>query len=162
MSSETRKTHFIKKNKYSILKILKSNPNKSLNYKQLSKILNITEEKKYIMDCLHQLLKSNKIIEVKKGKFKAKKKLNYYTGIFYGSARGLGYVKFDESNEDVKIPSNKTKNALNGDEVEFYLNNRKRNGKATGEIIEVIKRYKLKAQLKLSSPDYSICKSVVI
>ena len=143
MSLETRKTNFIKKTKYSILKILKSNPNKSLNYKQLSKILNITEEKKYIIDCLYQLSKNKKIIEVKKGKFKVKQNSNYYTGIFYGSARGLGYVKFDESNEDVKIPINKTKNALNGDEVEFYINNRKRNGKSTGEIIEVIKRFKL-------------------
>ena len=142
MPKTNKKTNSYKKYSSKILYILKNNS--SLNYKQISMKLGVHTPKKRadIIECLHYLLTSQQIKEIKRGTYQIKKKEKYYSGIFDISARGSGYVISEDFNDDVFIPSNKTMGALTGDDVEFYLLNRKKRGKLEGEITKIKKRHK--------------------
>jgi ribonuclease R/exosome complex exonuclease DIS3/RRP44 len=127
-----------------ILSILKKEKGKSLNYKQIAAILKLDDasSRNQIIKTLHALTAKKEIEEVERGKFKAVITAEYHTGILDLSAKGSGYVISDEFDEDVFIPTNKINRALNGDEVEFYVYNRRKRGKFEGEITNVIKRAK--------------------
>lgn len=142
MPKTNKKTNSYKKYSSKILYILKNNS--SLNYKQISMKLGVhtPKQRAEIIECLHYLLTSHQIKEIKRGTYQIKKKDKYYSGIFDISARGSGYVISEDFNDDVFIPSNKTMGALTGDEVEFYLLNRKKRGKLEGEITQIKKRHK--------------------
>ena len=127
-----------------ILSILKKEKGKSLNYKQIAAILKLDDasSRNQIIKTLHALTAKKEIEEVERGKFKAVITTEYHTGILDLSAKGSGYVISDEFDEDVFIPTNKINRALNGDEVEFYVYNRRKRGKFEGEITNVVKRAK--------------------
>ena len=127
-----------------ILSILKKEKGKSLNYKQIAAILKLDDasSRNQIIKTLHALTVKKEIEEVERGKFKAVITAEYHTGILDLSAKGSGYVISDEFDEDVFIPTNKINRALNGDEVEFYVYNRRKRGKFEGEITNVVKRAK--------------------
>ena len=127
-----------------ILSILKKEKGKSLNYKQIAAILKLDDasSRNQIIKTLHALTAKKEIEEVERGKFKAVITAEYHTGILDLSAKGSGYVISDEFDEDVFIPTNKINRALNGDEVEFYVYNRRKRGKFEGEITNVVKRAK--------------------
>uniref|UniRef100_UPI00404942A7 ribonuclease R n=2 Tax=Gelidibacter sp. TaxID=2018083 RepID=UPI00404942A7 len=127
-----------------ILSILKKEKGKSLNYKQIAAILKLDDasSRNQIIKTLHALTAKKEIEEVERGKFKAVITAEYHTGILDLSAKGSGYIISDEFDEDVFIANNKINRALNGDEVEFYVYNRRKRGKFEGEITNIIKRAK--------------------
>lgn len=127
-----------------ILSILKKEKGKSLNYKQIAAILKLDDpsSRNQIIKNLHELTAKKEIEEVERGKYKAIITAEYHTGILDLSAKGSGYIISDEFDEDVFITNNKINRALNGDEVEFYVYNRRKRGKFEGEITSIIKRAK--------------------
>ena len=70
-----------------------------------------------------------------------KKKLKQ-KGIFRSTEKGFGFVELeDENKEDVFIAPQMTKNALNGDKVEFIvINPASNNRRAEGKIVKVLER----------------------
>lgn len=128
----------------SVLNAVKQDPSKSYNYKQICAQLNITDTsgRNQVIKKLHQLKSKGKIEEIERGKFKIIKAIDYYTGRIDVSARGTGYVITEELEEDIMIPKRSLGQALNGDEVEVYVYNRKRGAQPEGEITRVIKRNK--------------------
>lgn len=142
MPKKQKKSSAFKKHISRILSILNTSP--SLNYKQISMKLGVHNPRKRaeVIECIHYLMISNQIEETKRGVYKIKKKDKYYSGVFDLSARGSGYVISEGFEEDVFIPSNKTMGALSGDEVEFYILNRKKKGRFEGEITQITKRSK--------------------
>lgn len=127
-----------------ILSILKKEKGKSLNYKQIAAILKLDDasSRNQIIKTLHALTAKKDIEEVERGKYKVIVTAEYHTGILDLSAKGSGYIISDEFDEDVFIAANKINRALNGDEVEFYVYNRRKRGKFEGEITNIIKRAK--------------------
>ena len=127
-----------------ILSILKKEKGKTLNYKQIAAILKLDDasSRNQIIKKLHELAAKKEIEEVERGKYKAIVTAEYHTGILDLSAKGSGYIISDEFDEDVFIAANKINRALNGDEVEFYVYNRRKRGKFEGEITNIIKRAK--------------------
>ena len=127
-----------------ILSILKKEKKKTFNYKQIAAILGVNDasSRNQIIKKLHQLHAKKEIEEVERGKYKAVVKAEYHTGILDLSAKGSGYVISNDFNEDVFVASNNINRALNGDEVEFYVYKRRKNGRIEGEITEIIKRAK--------------------
>jgi ribonuclease R/exosome complex exonuclease DIS3/RRP44 len=128
----------------SILGILRQEPNKDFNYKQICGKLQITDAsgRNQVIKKLHLLKSKAKIEEVDRGKFKIIKAIDYYTGIIDISSRGTGYVITKELQEDIMIPKRSVGQALNGDEVEVYVYHRRRGQQPEGEITKVIKRKK--------------------
>jgi ribonuclease R len=128
----------------SVLNAIKQDPDKSYNYKQICALLNITDSsgRNQVIKKLHQLKSKSKIEEIDRGKFKIIKAIDYYTGRIDVSTRGTGYVITEELDEDIMIPKRSLGQALNGDQVEVYVYNRKRGSQPEGEITRVIKRKK--------------------
>ena len=139
--SKTKSTAF-KKHINRILSILNSSA--ALNLKQISMKLGINNpiERVEVIECLHYLMISNQIDEKRRGIYTIKTNNKYLTGIFDLTARGSGYIISNDFEEDIYIPSNKTMGALSGDEIEFYILNRKKKGRLEGEVNQILKRSK--------------------
>ncbi|KEZ92456.1 MULTISPECIES: ribonuclease R [Nonlabens] len=128
----------------SVLNVLKQEPNKDFNYKQICAKLSITDAstRNQVIKRLHQLKAKAQIEETGRGKFKIIKAIDYYTGTIDISTRGTGYVITEELQEDIMIPRRSLGQALNGDQVEVYVYHRRRGQQPEGEITKVIERKK--------------------
>ena len=127
-----------------ILSILKKDRTQTFNYKQIAAKLGVDDasSRNQIIKKLQQLKAKQEIEEVDRGKFRAIVNTEYYTGILDLTSKGTGYVISDEFDDDIFIASNNINKALNGDEVELYVYNRRKRGKLEGEITNIIKRAK--------------------
>jgi ribonuclease R len=127
-----------------ILSILKKERNQSFNYKQIASKLGVNDanSRNQIIKNLHDLHGKKEIEEVERGKYKAIFTAEYHTGKLDLAAKGNGYIISDDFDEDVFVASNNINKALHGDEVEFYVYKRRKQGKMEGEITQVIKREK--------------------
>ncbi len=128
----------------SIINVLKNDPDKTFNYKQVCAKLQITDAstRNQVIKKLHLLKSKGKLEEIDRGKFKFIKAIDYYTGTIDISSRGTGYVITNELQEDIMIPRKSLGQALNGDEVEVYVYHRRRGQQPEGEVIKIIKRHK--------------------
>jgi ribonuclease R len=125
-----------------ILLVFRENPNKKLNYKQVSKILKVKEMgvKIQIIDVIKEMVISGTLTEEQRGSYRLLEKTStLITSIKNTNSRG-SYANIDEENE-VFIPKEYTQFALAGDEVEILLFPKRKN-KQEGEIIKIIKRKK--------------------
>jgi ribonuclease R len=125
-----------------ILLVFRKNPNKKLNYKQVSKILKVKEMgvKIQIIDVIKEMVISGTLTEEQRGSYRLlEKKSTLITTIKNTNSRG-SYANIDEENE-VFIPKEYAQFALAGDEVEVLLFPKRKN-KQEGEIITIIKRKK--------------------
>ncbi|WP_299435835.1 ribonuclease R [uncultured Aquimarina sp.] len=127
-----------------ILKILKSEPGKTFNYKQIAAKFGVDDasSRNQIIKKLTQLAAKKEIEEIDRGKFKIVPNINTYSGILEITSKGTGYVIVKDLEDDIFVPNNNLNKALNGDEVEVYIYKRKRRGKSEGEISRVISRKK--------------------
>ena len=125
-----------------ILLVFRENPNKKLNYKQVSKILKVKEMgvKIQIIDVIKEMVISGILTEEQRGSYRLlEKTTTLITTIKNTNSRG-SYANIDEENE-VFIPKEYAQFALAGDEVEVMLFPKRKN-KQEGEIINIIKRKK--------------------
>ena len=125
-----------------ILLVFRENPNKKLNYKQVSKILKVKEMgvKIQIIDVIKEMVISGTLSEEQRGSYRLlEKTTTLITTIKNTNSRG-SYANIDEENE-VFIPKEYAQFALAGDEVEVMLFPKRKN-KQEGEIINIIKRKK--------------------
>ncbi|WP_299259189.1 ribonuclease R [uncultured Aquimarina sp.] len=127
-----------------ILKILKSDPNQTFNYKQIAAKFGVDDpsSRNQIIKKLSQLAAKKEIEEIDRGKFKIVPNINTYSGRLDITSKGTGYVTVPDLEDDIFIPNNNLNKALNGDEVEVYVYKRKRRGKSEGEITRIISRKK--------------------
>ncbi|WP_298546923.1 ribonuclease R [uncultured Aquimarina sp.] len=127
-----------------ILKILKSEPNQTFNYKQIAAKFGVDDpsSRNQIIKKLSQLAAKKEIEEIDRGKFKIVPNINTYSGRLDITSKGTGYVIVADLEDDIFIPNNNLNKALNGDEVEVYVYKRKRRGKSEGEITRIISRKK--------------------
>ncbi len=148
----SKKEEIKKQLKQSALSLFESSPRQVFNYKQVAKALGNMgkEHKKYISGLLYSMAKDGFLVEAYKGKFKLspahieKQKTigPFITGRVDMKQTGKAYVITEELLDDVRISSNNTGFALNGDIVKVRLFPRRKNQKVEGEIIEVLKRTK--------------------
>ncbi len=128
----------------SILDILRKSPSTSFNYKQIAAKLDLTDasSRNQIIRNLAQLAAKKQIEEEEKGKFKMAGNPEYYQGKLDMTTKGFGYVVVDDMEEDIFIPANALNKALNGDEVEVYIYNKRKKRKSEGEIVRIVNRKK--------------------
>ena len=125
-----------------ILVVFRQNPNKKLNYKELSKKLGVKEMgvKIQIIDVMKEMVLSGVLNEDPVGSFRlVEKKSTLISTIKNTNSRG-GYVELDKENE-VFIPKEYSQFTLAGDDVEILLFPKKKN-KQEGEVVRVINRKK--------------------
>ncbi len=128
-----------------ILKVLSSNRNKSLNYKQIASELHITDfaQRQIINVVLEELKNKGLVQEPERGKFIIKSVEMFITGKVDMTSSGNAYIISEETEEDVVVAPKKTLNAMHGDIVKVRIFP-KGKGKQEGEIVEVLERAKIK------------------
>ncbi|MGY5851284.1 ribonuclease R [Salegentibacter sp. F14] len=126
----------------SITDILRKNGGQAFNYKQIAAKLGVNDanSRNQIIKKLSQLTAKKQIEEVERGKFKINDHRDYYRGIIDMTTKGYAYVVVEDLDEDVFISPNHLNTAFNGDEVEIYIYNRRRNRKSEGEVTKILKR----------------------
>ncbi|MDX1542981.1 MAG: RNB domain-containing ribonuclease, partial [Christiangramia sp.] len=126
----------------SIIDILRKNPGKTYNYKQIASVLGVNDasSRNQIIKKLAQLAAKKQIEEVDRGKFKIESSRNYYTGVLDLTTKGYGYVMVEELADDIFIANKDLNAAFDGDTVEIYVYNRRRRKRSEGEITKILKR----------------------
>ncbi len=127
-----------------ILSVLRRNPKKPLNYKQIAARLEVEDHhaRDQIIKDLAHLAGKNKIDPVGHGKFKIAGLPNYYEGVLDMTTSGNGYVIVEELSQDIFIPHKRLNHALDGDEVQVFLFDHTHKKKLEGEITRVLHRKK--------------------
>ncbi len=127
-----------------LLKILREEPTKLFNYKQLASQLDISDQntKQLITKVLYEMVEEGKIEEVYTGKFKIISAAAYISGIVDMTRSGSAFIVSDEIKEDVFISQSNLSHALHGDEVKVYLYAQRKKKQPEGEVVEIIKAAK--------------------
>ena len=135
-----------KRLKEEILEIFYRHPQKSYNYKQISSRLNIVnhQERKLVMDTLADLERTDYLLETGKGKYQVKLKTSLLEGKIEFTSEGVGYLTGADIKEEVYIWGKNLHHALPGDLVRVRLYAHHRNKALEGEVIEILKRSKIR------------------
>ncbi|MFA6401525.1 MAG: ribonuclease R [Salinivirgaceae bacterium] len=125
-----------------ILGVFNEDLGRSLNYKQMAKLLHIKDAQtsRLINSCLVELSKKGDLIEIHRGKFKLKTQGNYITGKVDLTAKGSAYIISDQIERDVFIEAKNLHHALHDDLVKVYVYARKMRNHVEGEVVEILKR----------------------
>ena len=127
-----------------IVGIFSNNPDKTFNYKQISRQLEIKDMgiKQLIVGILFDLVDLDFLTEISTGKFKMKSKIGHITGTVDMTARGAAFIVSEDIEEDVFVSQANLNRAMHGDIVKVYLYAKKRSKQPEGEVVEIIKRKK--------------------
>lgn len=125
-----------------ILKILKREPGKSFNHKQIAAKLQVDDpnSRNQIVKNLSQLQAKKHIEETARGKYTFNATSHYHTGTLDSTSKGDGYVIVEGMEQDIYIPKNNMNKALHGDTVKVYVYKQRRSKKHEGEIVEILER----------------------
>ncbi len=126
----------------SILAIIRAQPDREFNYRAISTVLGIKD--KFTQDVVKELLldleQKNEVVRVDVGKFK----LTVAEGVVEGrvdmASSGNAYLVSNEEKEDIYLTVKNLNGAFHGDTVSVRIIARKKNGRAEGEVLEVLKR----------------------
>lgn len=124
------------------LSTLRQHPGKLLNYKQLSKLMGITDDetRKLLNSCLNELSAAGEIEEPTRGKFRMQGKEELVTGTIDITNNGAAFVVVEGRDEDIYVGPNKLRHALNGDIVTVRITSGGGGRHAEGEVVEIVKR----------------------
>ncbi|SHF72108.1 RNAse R [Salegentibacter echinorum] len=126
----------------SILDILRKEPGKNFNHKQIAAKLGVNDatSRNNIIKKLAHLAGKKQIEQVERGKFKINKGKDYYTAKIDMTTKGYAYAVVEDLDDDIFISPNNLNTAFDGDEVEIYIYKRRRNKKSEGEVTKILNR----------------------
>ncbi len=124
------------------LSFFRQNPNKKLNYKQLSKALKIktSRDRGQLVEVMKQMELSGILEEFQRGSYRFVKKRNIVLAKIKNTNSRGAYAEIDSENE-VFIPKKNCSFVLTGDEVGLFVF-AKKGGRKEAEVVTVIKRVK--------------------
>ncbi|MFC2175428.1 ribonuclease R [Bacteroidota bacterium] len=135
--------HSISKYQDSVLESLSKSPGRTLNYKQIAKRLDITDnqEKNQLAQALHQMKTNGLLREVERGKYRIKQQpAPKLIGKADLTATGAAYVTVEGFDRDIYISPRKVRQALPGDIVKVAAYSNHKGDRVEGEIVEIIER----------------------
>tara|TARA_B100001057_G_scaffold301388_1_gene301606 strand:+ start:28 stop:2148 length:2121 start_codon:yes stop_codon:yes gene_type:complete len=123
-----------------ITSILRQNPRKAFNYKQLSKQIGVGDEntKHLIQIVLEDMEQYDLVVSVSRGKYKLKSKSTIVDGIIDINSAGNAYVNCTNLDDDIFIHRKYIPNVVSGDKVKVSVFPSFKKNKKEGEIIKVI------------------------
>lgn len=137
------KNNHIEKIKRAVQKVFDGNVKKILNPKQVASKLELTssEDRDAVILAMKLLVKEEFLEEVSPGKYISVFKHKFIEGKMEMTQRGTAYVIPEGGGDDILITSEFLNTALDKDRVKVNLF-AKRGEKQTGEVVEVIERYR--------------------
>ncbi|QJD94661.1 ribonuclease R [Mucilaginibacter robiniae] len=129
-----------------VLDVFERNGKESLNYKQVSAMLNVREPeaRDTILEILKEEAKRGILKEISPGKFQVLELKTFVEGTVDMTNDGSAFIVTDDEFEnDIFIAPRKLRNALNGDRVKVYVYAKSKGKHKEGEVIEIIRRNKM-------------------
>ena len=139
-----KKGNVIKDLTRNIFRVLNEDKEKVYNYKQIAAKLKIdnSDGKTQIIKKLAELTKTQKIIEVDRGKFKINEDRKYHVGTLDLTSKGNGYFICDDFEDDLFIPAMNLNHGLDKDLVKVHVYKKRNSAKLEADVIEVLERNK--------------------
>lgn len=126
-----------------VLGLLEKNSSRSFSDKQIIKRLKITNKaaRNIVIDLLEELTDKGKVKRLRNRSYTSSREPEYVSGIVDYVNPKFGYVNTAELEDDIRVPSEHMKFALDGDEVKVMISPRHRKGRRLeGRVTEIIKR----------------------
>ena len=144
MSRKKKQSKQLNKIKRTIVEVFRTNPNKTLNYKQASTRVGASDavSRHFVQTALAILKDEGYLDTEKKGQYKLKEAPGLLEGTIDITQAGRAFVLVDGIDEEVIIPQNKTGSALQGDLVGVRVTRTKKSGRLEGVVEKVIERHK--------------------
>ncbi len=133
----------LEEKKKMVFDFMSSKAYKPMKFKEMVQVLQVpAKQKKDLRRVLEALMDEGKITIDIKGKIKVLPS-NVLTGTFMGTQKGFGFVRPEptqdgENMEDIFIPGNRTKGAMDGDRVQILLHDAPAGRKQEGEVLHVL------------------------
>lgn len=94
-----------------------------------------------LVDRLHAMLRSGRILENRRGEYCLTAKLDLVTGTVSGHRDGFGFVVRDDGEpDDVYLSAREMRPLFHGDRVAIRVTGTDRRGRAEGELVDVLER----------------------
>jgi ribonuclease R len=125
-----------------VIGMLSNHPNKTYNYKQIARYLQIrdSETKQMIHTILQDLTEKEELEEVYTGKYKLKSKGGHIIGTVQMNRNGTASIVSEDFPDEVFVNERNMNHALNGDIVKVYCYAVGRKKIVEGEVVEILKR----------------------
>ena len=129
-----------------VYRLFKDNPKKTFNPRQISRRLNIENNRDSIKHALEQLMEGGKVQDLGDYTYKLKGNLashissNIIIGKVDMTKTGSAYIVSDQMEDDVFVTAKYLNAALHGDQVKVAVWRRRGRKKPEGEILEIVKR----------------------
>ncbi len=126
-----------------IYEFIKSDLYKPMKVKELAMLMCVPRaEKEEFKEMVDRLISEGKVVLDIKGRI-APAGADNYAGIFMGTAKGFGFVRIENEDEDIFIPANATNSAHDKDKVLVTIKTNPEPGKRSreGEVISILERY---------------------
>lgn len=126
-----------------ILELLKDEEYPPMKAKQIAMVMRVPKnEYNEFLNILGNLEMKMKIQKNRKNQYRIVEKV-YYDGIYRKNAKGFGFVRIENEDDEIYISKNNSSNALNGDEVLIEIIEEKNKvKKAEGKIVRILKHEK--------------------
>ena len=109
-----------------------------MKFKEFCMVFSVPKrEKEEFKEFLDQLIASGELMLTENGRYK-KAEPDTLTGKFCGSTRGFGFVTVEGMEQDVFIPADKTKGAMDGDKVQIVIEGEARGKRAEGAVLRIL------------------------
>jgi ribonuclease R len=133
-----------KKLKNAILSALYEEPEKVVNYKQISSWLGIKDsEGRHLINVVLEELKDDEYLEqISRGRYRLKAKSGTICGVVELQRQGFAYINSDEVDRPILVSAHNLNNAMDGDKVRVHLYARRKKHELEGEVTEIVERAK--------------------
>lgn len=123
-----------------VLSMMEDKKYKPLRFKEIIAVMQVPkDEKQDLKEVLDSLIQDGKITLDTKSRYKVAN-ANVKTGIFSGTQRGYGFVAIEGEKDDIFIPENAAKGALNKDIVQIIIKEEQTGKRKEGEVVAIVER----------------------
>ena len=124
-----------------ILDYLRTEASHPLTDDELAEALAVEEsEKADFQKLLEELVNQGVLYRGKRGRVAAPSNINLVVGTLSIIQSGAGFVRNDEGGEDLYIPQDALRSAVDGDRVVARVEKTKKGGKTEGSVVRVLRR----------------------
>jgi cold shock CspA family protein len=93
-----------------------------------------------LADQLQKMLRGGQIIENRRGEYCLTQKLELIAGTVLGHRDGFGFVRRDDSGDDIYLSAREMRSVFDGDRVAVRIVGLDKRGRAEGRVVEVLER----------------------
>lgn len=123
-----------------VLSMMEDKKYKPLRFKEMVAIMQVPkDEKQDLKEVLDSLIHDGKVMLDTKTRYKLSN-ANLKVGTFSGTQRGYGFVTIEGEKDDIFIPENATKGALNKDIVQVMIKEEQTGKRKEGEVVSIVER----------------------